>query len=251
MKRMFKIGWIVLIIGLVALLFGWLNHGDKNVDFVNGRPQLQRHGEWKLTNKQFDKLNIDVTAADVTIKHGVKYRVSYRGLVRNRPTVAVNNHTLTVKQSSSGNGVFGIHANGGDHLVITIPHDAQLTGGKITGGSGNLSVDGVDLTNMAIDVYGGEVSLTDLTVQGGQTDLGSGNFTARGLRVNGHYRVKNESGDNDVDASAIDGYRLHTASGENTVNGQDKDDQSTVTEGMDAANTLELITESGDNEYHY
>ena len=30
MKRMFKIGWLVLIVGLVALMVGYLNHGYRS-----------------------------------------------------------------------------------------------------------------------------------------------------------------------------------------------------------------------------
>lgn len=86
-------------------------------------------------------------------------------------------------------------------------------------------------------------------VSGGQAQLNSGDFTARELRIEGHYRVKNSSGDNEVHVAAVDGYRLQTSSGDNTVNGHDYNDQDAVEENMTAANTLELVTQSGDNEY--
>ena len=60
MKRMFKIGWLVLIVGLVALMVGYLNHGDRDVDFHNGRPRVQRQASWQLTNRRFDKVDLDV-----------------------------------------------------------------------------------------------------------------------------------------------------------------------------------------------
>lgn len=42
--------------------------------------------------------------------------------------------------------------------------------------------------------------------------------------------------------AAVDGYRLQTSSGDNTVNGHDYNDQDAVEENMTAANTLELVT---------
>lgn len=249
MKRMFKIGWLVLIIGVVALLVGYLNHGNQTVDFINGRPQVQRQRSWQMTNKHFDKIDLDVLTTGVTIERGDSFSVNYRGMQRNKPTVSVKDHVLTVKQQTSGNGIFNM---GGftDELVVTVPRDTQISAGTIKMGSGGLDVDRVDLTDTKIDIASGAVSLNNLTLNGGQTKLQSGEFEARGLRINGHYRVENDSGDNDVYVAKLDGYRLETTSGENAVNGQDKDDQTTIEENMAGTNTLELITNSGDNEYH-
>lgn len=234
MKRMFKIGWLVLVVGLVALMVGYLNHGDRDVDFHNGRPQVQRQASWRLTNRRFDKVNLDVTTANVRIKCGAAFRVSYHGLTKNKPLVVKKGQTLVIKQSTSSGGFF-FNVNGfDDQLTITLPRDAQITGGTIKLGSGDLDVDGVDLTNLVLN--------------GGQAELNSGDFTAHQLRVNGYYRVNNDSGDNEVHAAGIDGYRLQTTSGDNAVNGRDRD-QDTVEDNMTANNTLELITQSGDNEF--
>lgn len=248
MKRMFKIGWLVLVVGLVALMVGYLNHGDRDVDFHNGRPQVQRQASWRLTNRRFDKVNLDVTTANVRIKRGVAFRVSYHGLTKNKPLVVKKGQTLVIKQSTSSGGFF-FNVNGfDDQLTITLPRDAQITGGTIKLGSGDLDIDGVDLTNTKIDVASGDVDLTNLVLNGGQAELNSGDFTAHQLRVNGYYRVNNDSGDNEAHTASIDGYRLQTTSGDNAVNGRDRD-QDTVEDNMTANNTLELITQSGDNEF--
>ncbi len=248
MKRMFKIGWLVLVVGLVALMVGYLNHGDRDVDFHNGRPQVQCQASWRLTNRRFDKVNLDVTTANVRIKRGAAFRVSYHGLTKNKPLVVKKGQTLVIKQSTSSGGFF-FNVNGfDDQLTITLPRDAQITGGTIKLGSGDLDVDGVDLTNTKIDVASGDVDLTNLVLNGGQAELNSGDFTAHQLRVNGYYRVNNDSGDSEVHAAGIDGYRLQTTSGDNAVNGRNRD-QNTVEDNMTANNTLELITQSGDNEF--
>lgn len=248
MKRMFKIGWLVLMAGLVALLVGYLNHGDRNIEFSGGRPQLQHQGSWQLTSKHFDRLDLDVSSADVTIKHGAKFGVSYQGTRCNRPRVTIKDGTLTVNQTAVGHFFFSVHGVN-DHLIITVPQDVTINGGTVKLWSGNLVVDGVNLTNTKLAVVSGDADLNRLMVSGGQAHLNSGDFTARELRIEGHYRVKNSSGDNEVHVAAVDGYRLQTSSGDNTVNGHDYNDQDAVEENMTAANTLELVTQSGDNEY--
>ncbi|MDD6432794.1 MAG: DUF4097 family beta strand repeat-containing protein [Lactobacillaceae bacterium] len=248
MKRMFKIGWLVLIVGLVALMIGYLNHGDRNVDFHNGRPRVQRQASWRLTNRRFDKVNLDVTTANVRIKRGAAFRVNYHGLTKNKPIVVKRGHTLVIKQPDNDRG-FYFHINGfDDQLTITLPRDAQINGGTIKMGSGDLDINGVDLDDTKIDVASGDVDLDNLTLSGGHAELNSGDFTAHQLRVRGYYRVNNDSGDNEVHAAGIDGYRLQTTSGDNAVNDHDRD-QDTVEDNMTADNTLELITQSGDNEY--
>lgn len=251
MKRMFKIGWLVLAIGLVALAVGYLNHGDRDVDFHNGRPQIQQQASWQLTNRRFDKIDLDVATANVKIRRGAAFRVSYRGLNKDKPTIEKKGRHLVVKQEASGGDGFFFNVHGfDDQLTITVPRDARINGSTIKLDSGNLSVDGVNLANTRIDVASGNVDLDNLTLDGGQTELDSGDFTAHRLRTSGYYRVNNDSGDNEVHADGIDGYRLQTTSGDNVVNGHDRD-QDTVEDNMTANNTLELITQSGDNEYDY
>lgn len=248
MKRMFKIGWLILLVGLVALLVGYLNHGDRNVEFAEGRPQMQHQGTWRLTDKHFTRLDLDVPSADVTIKRGTKFAVRYQGTRRNQPQATVKDGVLTIRQSVVSHAFFSVHGVN-DQLIITVPRDVTINDGTIEMGSGDLVIDGVDLTNTKLEVASGDVDLNQLTVTAGQARLNSGGFTAHGLQIRGHYRVKNDSGDNEVHGTAVDGYRLQTSSGDNTVNDHDYDDQDTVEENMTAPNTLELITQSGDNEY--
>lgn len=249
MKRIFKIGWLVLVVGLVATAIGYFNHGAQNVDLVAGRPHVQRPGNWQLTRRHFNQVDLDVTTADVTVKTGRHFAVTYQGVSRNRPRVTVKNGRLTVRQAAH-DAILAPHQVN-ERLVVTVPRGTKLTASRIELGSGNLTVTGVNLADTKIKAASGDVDLTNVTLAGGQTHLSSGDFTAHRLRVNGHYQVKNESGDNETYATGIGGYRVQTDSGDNEVNGQDKDDQTVVTDNMTAANTLELVTASGDNELYY
>lgn len=250
MKRMFKWGWIVLIVGLLTLTVGYLNHGNQNINFAAGRPQVQREGSWQLSRKVFDRVNLDVGTADVTIKRGRRFVVSYQGRQAERPQVSVKDRVLTIKQTGSHRySFFQMHVNQ-NQVTITLPRNAQIRGGEIDMATGNLTVTDVDLADTTISNDSGDVDLNGLTLENGRAKLASGNFTAQRVQVNGHYRVDNDAGDNTAREITADGYRLQTSDGDNTVNGQEHDDQLTVTHNLGAANVLELVSDTGDNEYH-
>ena len=93
----------------------------------------------------------------------------------------------------------------------------------------------------------GEVEYRQVTLRGGSTKLSSGNFTGHNLIVQGHYTVNNQSGDNTITNTTVDGYFLKTDAGDNELNGEDKGEES-LHQNDDAENVLRLITQSGDNE---
>lgn len=248
MKKLFNIGWIILAIGLVMLAVGYFNGGNKTINFNHGHPEIITNRTQKLsTNKQFNRLNLDVSTADVVIKQGKKYQVTYYGK-SNVPTAKLNGKTMTVKQKSVNFQVnFSVnHDDYQDLIVITVPKDKKLTG-QLNLNDGDLRISKVTLDKTAVDTGAGDVSYDQVKVIGGQTTLSEGDFTAQQLQVDGHYTVHNDEGDNTVTDTSVDGYYLHTDDGDNNLNGEDKGDQ-TLTTNDGAVNVLRLITTEGDNQ---
>ena len=103
------------------------------------------------------------------------------------------------------------------------------------------------LDNVDVDVDSGNVEYHQVTLRGGNTKIESGNFTGRNLTVQGHYTVNNQSGDNTVTNTTVDGYFLKTDAGDNELNGEDKGEE-TLHQNDNAENVLRLLTQSGDNE---
>lgn len=252
MKRMFKIGWIVLVIGLVAMAIGYVNHGNRSVELVHGRPQIQRHGTWQLAHQSFSGVDLDLATADVTIRQGDGFHVRYQGQTGNKPTVSVRNHRLVVKQAANGGRRVSLFSAGefNDHLTIIVPRGTTIKDGQIKLDDGDLSVNGVDLANVQLTSASGDIDLHHVQLTGGQAQLSDGDFEANYLRVKGHYRVDNTSGDNDVHGEQIDGCRMYSADGDNEVNGRDHDQNTIDVGNFNGANVLELNAQDGDNSYY-
>lgn len=248
MKKLFKIGWVVLIIGLLALAIGYFNGGNKTISFNGTRPVvIKNHVRHLSTNKQFDQLDLDASTANVVIKQGKKYQVTYYGMGGQIPTANLADKKLTVNQKNKALEVlFDVNGYNQDLIVVTVPKGHALSG-KIHLASGDLEVSNVDMTGTKVKVSEGDVDYDHVTLADGKTTLSEGDFTGKRLIVKGHYTVNNDEGDNTVTATDVEGYHLYTSNGENELKGQDKGDQ-TLDQNETAANVLVLTTSEGDNE---
>lgn len=249
MKKLFKIGWLILVIGLVALGVGYFNGGSNAIAFSNhGRPTVvTSHIRRLSSNRRFDRLDLNASTANVVIKQGNKYQVTYYGMGGEIPTARLNGKKMTVKQT----GHVSLHLmfndyNDQDKIVVTVPKGHKLTG-RINVHEGSLTVSKVNLTNCIVSVRDGDVVYNKAVLNGGKTTLTEGDFTGRQLTVNGHYTVANTEGNNTVTDTAADGYHLYTGEGDNKLGGQEHGAQ-TWNQNNTAANVLSLTTSEGDNE---
>ena len=102
------------------------------------------------------------------------------------------------------------------------------------------------MDNMDVNAADGDVVYNNLTVTGGKTTLGNGDFTSNGVTFKGHYTVKTDDGDNKVIASYADGFILHTDDGDNKLDGVDHGTED-LQQNESAANLLRLESNDGDN----
>ena len=90
MKRIFKIGVIVLILGVILLGIGFFNSGNKAIYFENNRPAIfHSHTKTISTNKAFERIDISALTANVIVREGKKYQITYSGISRHTPAVTV------------------------------------------------------------------------------------------------------------------------------------------------------------------
>lgn len=249
MKKTFKVGLIVLILGMILLGIGFFNNGDKAVYFENNRPAIFRsHTKELSTNKTFERIDISASTANVLIREGKKYQISYSGINNHAPAVTVHNNVASIRQSGGFPLVlnFNNYQSHQDLIIVTIPHDQALAG-RIHLDSGDLTASNVKLDNIDVTNSAGDVEYRQVILRGGNTKLSSGNFIGWDLTVQGHYTVNNQAGDNTVTKTTVDGYFLKTDAGDNELNGEDKGEE-LLHQNDDAENVLRLITQSGDNE---
>ncbi|WP_301876591.1 DUF4097 family beta strand repeat-containing protein [Limosilactobacillus oris] len=246
MKKLFKISLGLLIVGLILTAIGFWGHGARDVHFAGPKPVITKNVSKSLvTNQHFDRLDINATTADIRVRTGREFKVSYQGSSALQPKAAITDQLVTVKQTQTAYGTIWGSNSSADVITITVPKGTKLAG-TIKTTSGDVTVNGVDLTGVTIDARDGDVDLRDLTVEGGKARVESGDFTSRNVTFRGSYFVNNSDGDNEVVDARVDGYFLKTTDGDNEIDGADHDSgQQSANEN--AANLLHLTSEDGDN----
>lgn len=257
MKKLFKVGAVVLVIGLIALGIGFFNHGNNQVVFNSTGPHIMKRQATRTikVSHEFHNLNIDLSTANLNVVQGKKFQIVYHGI--NAPQVTVKNGTATIHQPGSGNNSFtwswSSNVNAGDDTVTIVVPQGTTLAGKIRMSEGDLFATNISLQNVSTTVEEGDARFNNVLADGGQLNLDEGDFTAHHLTVQNHFKVVNDEGDNTVVGVTADGYYLRTDEGDNTLfhHEQDDDDDSAVLkQNNHAANVLTLISSEGDNSVH-
>lgn len=143
MKKTFKIGLGILVIGIVLMVVGFAGHGMKNVSFKGATPVIEKQVTKKLSTAKFNRVNLTSSSANVLIKTGSKFSISYQGSNARLPKVTVTNQSATIHQGEAY-GTFFSYNNGDDTIIITVPKGTKLAG-KLDVADGDLSITNVDL----------------------------------------------------------------------------------------------------------
>lgn len=241
MKKTLKIGLSLIIVGLIVGTVGFAN-GGANVLMADHQVAVPSKKK-VLTRQEFDRLNINVDNADVVIKSGDHYQVSFTGSKKLQPTVNTKNRQLTISQS----GKITKFNNCREHqIVITMPNDKQLSG-KINMKNGDLDISRAMLKNATVKSDNGDVDFHNVTLNGGQTALANGDFEGHRLTLQSNYQVENNNGDNKVTKVQDTGFILRNANGSNELFGKEHDG-GRQERNTSAAHVITLINHNGDNE---
>lgn len=286
MKKVFTTGWIILLIGIVVTAVGYFGHHHP-FHPVNVTEQLPHH---TTTTKSFTSIKATVASADITIKQGDRYQVSYYGRRQQALKVKVKDQQLILTQTPVMRAKHHVNFiwNDDERIVITVPKNHQLTtttvkanddiilrnlqsanakvtsndgdiliikstlnGGQLTATDGDLTVTNSQLKNIQATANDGDISLSRSTITGGQARLNSGDFTGHKLIINHYYTVNNNSGDNTVTlANKSIGAKLSNNSGDNALPHQSTTG-GTISQQITASNMIILNNDSGDNAVKY
>ena len=283
MKKTFKWGWILLVVGIVFLIVGGFAHGAKDVVFNNWRPMVYStkadyHKNYDIDD--FDQIDVSASNADVKIRRGNEYQVKYSGRKSARPSVKVVNGRLTVRQKGStqknrfvGFRWFGNEKDVSNKLTVYVPDNVKLKKVRNLNNYGETDIKGIStdyleaigsegalkLSNMNID--DANVEMRDSSeVRFENTNLLAGLVTSEDSDINisnGALRrveIQQEDGDVNMRNVALDGGKAELSDGDINLS------ESTVSRGYlvtndDGDNVLrnikaggyEVVNEDGDN----
>lgn len=285
MKRAIKWGSIIFACGLIISGIAYLGHKQPFDPLTPIEESKANHDV--LTRKSFNKIDVTASSADVVIKQGEHYTVSYYGKKTHAVHATIKNGTLKVTQTPITHSKLApiqiINGSDEDRCVITIPEGKTLTNikshvnndlilkqlsaknvtldsnsgdisilngefdrGTVTTTSGDVDIRQSSLLNTKLASTSGDITLAKVSLTKGSSTLTSGDFTGRRLTITGHYTVTNQSGDNLVTKSAIDGAKLTTTNGDNKLNRHHSDGGS-LKQNLNEPNVIYLKNTSGDN----
>ena len=191
LKKTTKISLIVLLVGILLLVVGLCSGGKLNyaIDIKNKKMYMPKDGEDSFVSKTvevdaFNELEMDIDVADVEIKQGEGYSVSYNLEEWNVPAVEVKDQKLTIANTDKQTAriglqfdIFGFHIgpfswdNEQNKITITVPKDTELDDLKLKVSTGNICIDQIQITDYIIEAESGEMVLSN-------TELGTGSILA-------------------------------------------------------------------------
>jgi len=181
---------ITLLIALALVVLGtalaglaWTLGAHTSIQWQNGRFRIIERGvtqEFEQTLESFDRIDLRLDIANVTIQHGVGYHISGRYQAQEL-LFHVENGVLIVDEVRvpAGRAMFSIgliHNNEGSTVLITVPSATVLDALFLEVGVGR-----IDLRNVAADrttvtlgignIYGENVALEDTVLQAGMGNI--------------------------------------------------------------------------------
>lgn len=241
MKKMLKIGGGLLLVGLVLLLIGLFNHGNRIVTFQSGRPTIvstKKQTAHVIPQGNPQKIHVDATGAQVTIRRGTKYQVSFSGR-QPRPQIKATKDEIFVKAKDHG-GVVSLAFNDENYTLprieITVPAAVELKQLTVNITDGVLHLDGVTAKQTALTTSDTDITLSRSSLEDGKLDITDGELVGQNGTSLKQISVRSSDTDVDFHQVTLDGTNIDNADGD--VEGND----------ITISNRVTIRTSDGDNE---
>ncbi len=176
---------VVLFLAGAAFLIVGLATGGKiffTVDYKNRKVNTSSNlelitGEQELN--EFDSIDIDISAAEVTVVEGDGYKVKYALYGNVEPTISVDDKKLSMKTEIES-GTFSLDLFGNDpekenpYVEITVPAGKKFETVNICTNAGDINLDGYEITTLMVQSNAGNSDLKNLSVGSIDLDLNYG-----------------------------------------------------------------------------
>ncbi|MFC6295743.1 DUF4097 family beta strand repeat-containing protein [Lactiplantibacillus daoliensis] len=201
MKKTVKIGFLLLILGIILAIFGIANNGIQTVYWRNGF-HIQHRYVQTYQPSQLKSITLK-TGSDVVIRSGAKNSVKVVSNMQ-KPTVEDDAGHLTVKSAAGNYATFNFQLTKSiqDTTVITVAKGTKLD--KITaeqGQVGDVSINNLTIKQLALKMRG-DLNLTAVAIEQPLTDISASDATL--TKVTAPSLALNSDGEVHVDRSHFD-----------------------------------------------
>lgn len=168
-QKIIKYIAIAFAVYLIVMIFSAIIFGIACIGNIFGEEKtLDNMEELKVESKEFQSLEIDISAANLIIKNGETWKVETNNAYME---IKEASNKLTVKEKTHGLW----NANGETQLIVYLPTNTDLKEVKIKTGAGKITIDDIACQNLKLDLGAGKVSIENLIVkQETEIDGGAG-----------------------------------------------------------------------------
>ena len=226
--------------GLISLLFSLAMILSACSIIISNHDDTKPEIKTTISNQGFNKLEVSVALADISVKYGDKYQVEYEGPKNLKPTVSRKNGILTIKQSATGIH----HVNGDPAITITVPKQL-LKNLTLSTNDGDIEVKNIATTSpISLETNDGDININNLKAPSGKIDTNDGDITINKLSSQNNFKVNTDDGDIKITQSSFTGYKLNVSDGDINIKGRSSNDF--FVENQNSSNVLTASSQDGD-----
>ncbi len=226
MKRKHIISLVIIIVILIAALYyGATRYLDITMDSdrfsisMNSPKQATVHKNLEA----FSSINVKLSEADIELKSGNTFALSYHGKKDETPTATIKDGMLTVKEKQAHS-----YSHSHPELVITLPKNLNtLDHVSLVSSNGDITIDTIN-----------KLSINTLTMESSNGDLDLEQCIVKDLVAT------SSNGDVDIEDSSLTSSKLTSSNGDISVSLADNIANYTVSARTDSGDIS-----IGDNDY--
>lgn len=195
-----------------------------------------------LTEKTFNKIDINVSDLDVEIRKSNKAEVLYKGVKDSRINAKVIGQTLKITDAKKS----GVYVEEEPKIIVYVPK--KLTSLTVKNSDGDLDIDDLKVGQMIVDLADGDVSARKLVADSGKLSSSDGDVDILDLASKTGFSISSADGDISVSQNNATGYYLTTTDGDLDFKGKrvSSFDSGTVKKKINSRNVLHISTADGD-----
>ena len=190
MKRFFCVLFAcMLVLGVAMAAYGYQNGASTSLYWSDGHmytekvlSSLAESREWPELPEGVSGLALELNNADVTIRQGDVFHISADYQRGSAPEATVENGVLRLRDEASAHIGFGFSL-GPSHKENTVTverPEGALTALDIRLGAGDLSLEGIHLEALAVEMDMGSAALKDVSCDRLSVQCNLGDFTLEG-----------------------------------------------------------------------
>lgn len=167
MKKFYQITGLIGVIGIIAVLLGWVNAGvnpvfDNHNRFTFETSGSTVHKRELTTSPNFDQIIVQTDNSDIYLHSGKKYQITVTGLNLNAVKAKVRKKRLEINESRP---VAINWRNDSSRIDITIPKNKYLAEVDSSSDNGNLNIKSISINDLFANAQNGKVTVDKLTAK--------------------------------------------------------------------------------------